>query len=271
MWCAEMNSVASSKKYRLGIALGGGGAKGFAHLGVLRAMEDFGLNPDIVAGCSAGSVVGAFYCAGYTSDEILNSFATFSLRSILKVTMPTTGLFSLSKVEKFIESRLPYSRIEDLPTPMVVTATSLDDCTSVAFREGELSKTVVASCSLPMIFQPTIIDGKTYVDGGVLHNLPVFALRECCDYVIGVVVSPLDTSPFKNTLADIGYRSYRLMTTHNTYKDMQLCDEVISVDSMKGKGTFGFDAMKENAKEGYFAAMKVMVNSPLLKQLRDDK
>lgn len=266
-----MDPTSRSKKYRLGIALGGGGAKGFAHVGVLRAMEDFGLKPQIVAGCSAGSVVGSLFSAGYSSDEILKMLSSINLRSILKVKMPTNGIFSLSKVEAFLNRHLPYSRIEDLPLPNVITATSLDDCKAVAFTEGPLAKCITASCSLPMIFQPAIIDGKTYVDGGVLHNLPVFALRECCDVVVGVVVSPLDKSPFKNTLVDIGYRSYRLMTTHNTYLDMQSCDVVITVDSMKGKGTFGFDNMKENAKEGYFAAMKVLVNSPLLKQIRDEQ
>ncbi len=263
--------MADTKKYRLGLALGGGGAKGFAHLGVLRALEDFGLKPDIIAGCSAGSIVGSFYSAGFSADDIINVFSEVKKSTFGKVTLPTSGLFSLSKFEAFLERNLPYERIEDLPFPNIITATSLDTYSAVAFTEGPLAKSITASCSLPVVFQPTVIDGKTYVDGGVLHNLPAFALRDCCQYVLGIVVSPLNKSPFKNTLADIGYRSYRLMTTRNTYEDMRICDEVITVDSMKGRGTFGFAYMKENAKEGYFSAMKVLVNSPLLKQLRDEK
>lgn len=259
------------KKYRFGIALGGGGAKGFAHLGVLRALEDFGLSPDIIAGCSAGSIVGSFYAAGLTADEIISIFSEIKVSKIGKVAIPTTGLFSLSKLEAFLDSKLPYKRIEDLPLPNIITATSLDTYSATAFTEGPLAKCITASCSLPVVFQPTVIDGKTYVDGGVLHNLPAFALRDCCDFLLGVVVSPLNKSPFKNSLADIGYRSYRLMTTRNTFEDMRICDEVITVDNMKGRGTFGFGYMKENAKDGYFAAMKALVNSPLLKQIRDEQ
>lgn len=263
--------MATTKKYRFGVALGGGGAKGFAHIGVLRALEDFGLKPDVIAGCSAGSIVGSFYAAGFSVDDMIYLFSSIKVSSLGKVAVPTSGLFSLSKFEAFLDKKLPYSRIEDLPLPNVITATSLDTYSAVAFTEGPLSKSIVASCSLPVVFQPAIIDDKTYIDGGVLHNLPAFALRECCDYVLGVVVSPLNKSPFKNSLADIGYRSYRLMTTRNTHEDMRICDEVITVDAMKEKGTFGFEYLKDNAKDGYFAAMKVLVNSPLLKQLRDEQ
>ncbi|MDO4511812.1 MAG: patatin-like phospholipase family protein [Bacteroidales bacterium] len=263
--------MVSTKKYRLGIALGGGGAKGFAHLGVLKALEDFGLKPDVFAGCSAGSIVGAFYAAGFSTDDLLRIFSEIKFSSLGKVALPTTGLFNLKKFETFLEQQLPYSRIEDLPTPCIITATSLDTYDAVAFTEGPLAKSITASCSLPVVFQPTEIDGCNYVDGGVLHNLPAFALRDCCDYVLGVVVSPLNKSPFKKSIADIAYRSYRLMTTRNTHADMLTCDAVISVDAMKGKSTFGFEYLKENAKAGYFAAMKVLHNSPLLKQLRDEK
>lgn len=115
------------------------------------------------------------------------------------------------------------------------------------------------------------INGQTYIDGGVLHNLPAFALRDKCDLLLGVNVSPLNTSPFKSTIADIAYRAYRLMTTHNSKPDLDLCDVIINVDSMKESSTFDVKKMADNAKEGYFAAMKVLVNSPILKQLRDER
>ena len=130
--------------------------------------------------------MGSFYAAGFSIDDIISLFSKVKLSSFGKVSIPTTGLFSLSKLEAFLESKLPYSRIEDLPFPNIITATSLDTYSAVAFTEGPLAKCITASCSLPVVFQPTVIDGNTYLDGGVLHNLPAFALRDICDYVLGV-------------------------------------------------------------------------------------
>ena len=103
------------KKYRLGIALGGGGAKGFAHLGVLRALEEFGLKPDIIAGCSAGSIVGSFYAAGFAIDDIISLFSKVKLSSFGKVSIPTTGLFSLSKLEASWKASSPTLALRSCP------------------------------------------------------------------------------------------------------------------------------------------------------------
>ncbi len=260
------------KKYHIGYALSGGGAKGFAHVGVLRALDDFGIKPDIVAGVSAGSIMAAFYCTGMSPDQILELFGTLNFKDLIKVTVPKDGLFRFNGFKEFLIDNLPVKNIEDLKIPARICATNLNTYREEVFDKGPLADCVIASSSLPVIFKPAKVNGQSYIDGGILHNMPSYCLRDICDYVIGVNVSPLDDeTPFKSTIADIAYRSYRLMTTHNSRPDLALCDAVIQVEAMKKCSTFGVEKMNENAKEGYFTAMKVLHNSPLLKQLRDEQ
>ncbi len=262
----------SKKKFHVGLALSGGGAKGFAHVGVMKALDDFGLKPDIVAGVSAGSIMAAFYCGGMQPDDIIKLFSGIKMGALTKISVPTDGLFKFDKFKTFLEKNLPIKNIEDLLIPTIICATNLDTYKEELFTQGPLAERVIASSSLPVIFKPAKVDGHSYIDGGILHNMPSFCLRDICDYVIGVNVSPLDDiTPFKNSMADIAYRSYRLMTTHNSKPDLELCDVVIQVDSMKSSSTFGVNKMKDNAKDGYFTAMKMLVNTPLLTQLRDEQ
>ena len=264
--------MADKKKYRLGLALSGGGAKGFAHVGVMKALDYFGLKPDIVAGVSAGSIMAAFYCGGAKPDDMLNLFAGIKVGDLTKVSIPSDGLFKFDKFKQFLNDNLPIKRIEDLLIPNIICATNLDTYKEELFTQGDLADCVIASSSLPVIFKPAKVNGQSFIDGGILHNMPSYALRDQCDYVLGVNVSPLDDiTPFKSTIADIAYRSYRLMTTHNSIPDLQLCDVVIQVDAMKSSSTFGINKMKDNMKEGYFTAMKTLINSPLLNQLRDEQ
>ncbi len=259
------------KKYHFGVALSGGGAKGFAHIGVMKALDEFGLVPDVIAGVSAGAVMAAFYSSGVTPDDTLKAFSQIRIGDLTSFSVPSNGLLKFDGFAKFLKKNLPVERIEQLHIPTIITATNLDTYKEDLFTSGPLVNCVLASCSLPVVFKPTKVNGHTYIDGGVLHNLPAFALRDKCDVLLGVNVSPLNTSPFKSSIADIAYRSYRLMTTHNSKPDLELCDVVINVDSMKKISTFDVKKMADNAKEGYFAAMKVLVNSPILKQLRDER
>lgn len=261
-----------NKKYHVGLALSGGGAKGFAHVGVMKALDDFGLKPEIIAGVSAGSIMAAFYCSGMKPDDIIKLFSGVKMGALTKISVPTDGLFKFDRFKSFLEENLPIKNIEDLLIPTIICATNLDTNREELFTHGPIAERVIASSSLPVIFKPVKIDGCSYIDGGILHNMPSYCLRDICDYVIGVNVSPLDDiTPFKNSIADIAYRSYRLMTTHNSIPDLKLCDVVIQVDPMKSSSTFDVKKMKDNAKDGYFSAMKVLVNSPLLKKLRDEQ
>lgn len=259
------------KKYKLGLALSGGGTKGFAHVGVIRALHDFGLKPDVVAGVSAGAIVAGFYGCGMTPAQMLEAFGQMKLSNLMAAAVPTDGLFRIDKFRDFYDAHTPIKRIEQLQVPTRIVATCLDTYSSEVFTSGPLADCVVASSSLPVVIKPARVGDRTYLDGGVLHNLPAFALRDDCELVLGVNVSPMNTTPFKSTLADIAYRSYRMMMTNNTRQDMALCDAVIEVDALQEASNFELKKMRQNATAGYFAAMRVLQNSDALKQLRNEQ
>ena len=160
---------------RVGLALSGGGARGFAHVGVLMAMEELGIVPDVIAGVSAGSIVAVLYASGMKAADIAKAFGEMSMGDLTEIAIPKNGFFKLTGLKDFLKKRIPVARIEELPMRAIVCATDFDNCRPVAFEEGPIGDCVAASCSIPIVFQPVKINGTTYVDGGVMRNLPAWA------------------------------------------------------------------------------------------------
>ncbi|MBX0310804.1 MAG: patatin-like phospholipase family protein, partial [Sulfurihydrogenibium sp.] len=175
---------------KIGIALSGGAVRGLAHIGVLKALEELDIKPDIVSGVSAGSIIGSFYCAGYSPKEMEEIALKTNLNSFILPSISKKALFSLDKLESFLEKYIGKINIEDLKIPLIIAATNLNKATIEYFQSGSLIKTVKASCSIPVMFKPVKIDKYFYVDGGVMNNLPVEPLREKVDFAIGVEVNP---------------------------------------------------------------------------------
>ena len=245
--------------YQVGLALSGGGARGFAHIGVLRALEEYHIQPDLVAGVSAGSVVAAFYCAGLSSDEILHTFSGESFGSFAGIAVPTKSLFQLEGFRGFLEDTLGSRRIEQLEVPLRVVATDLDHGHSTVFTEGRISDCVRASCSIPVIFPPVIIDGVSYVDGGVLRNFPVMPIRKECDFIIGVNVNPVRReASYRHNLIGVAERSYELMFRSNSIEDCELADMLIEPDGVGDYGVFNTKYMHKIVDTGYRAAVEVL-------------
>ena len=176
----------------IGLTLSGGGSRGFAHLGALKAMEELNLKPSIISGTSAGALVGALYAAGYSPTEISEIILKKSIFSKLKFEFTKFGLFSLVKVEKLLLEYIPDNYFEKLKIPLVVCAADIKRGEPEYFEMGELAKPVIASCAIPGIFSPVILNGKTYVDGGILNNLPIEPIHNRCDICIGVNVMPVE-------------------------------------------------------------------------------
>ncbi len=184
---------------KIGLVLSGGGARGFAHLGVIKAINELGLSPDMISGTSAGSLVGAFIAAGYSPDFVLETILKLGIRSQLKFAFNRFGLFSLEKVEKLFHDYIPHNSFEALKIPLVVCATDIVRGETVYFDSGDLAKPVLASCCIPGIFEPVIYNGHTLIDGGVMNNLPLEPLEGKCDLLIGVNVTPIEkTLPIKS-------------------------------------------------------------------------
>ena len=240
------------RPYKVGLALSGGGARGVAHAGAIKAMLEVRLKPDIVAGVSAGSVVAVMYAAGLKPEEMVEVFATAKFSDFAELAVPKDGFFRMDGFKRMLKKKIPYANIEDLPMPVVIAATDFDHGTRVAFESGSLAERVCASCSIPVVFKPVKIDGVRYVDGGVLDNMPAWAIRSRCRFLVGVNCSPMAGDGFpKTNLISIALRSYELSMKNNLAADLQQCDMVITTDQIANYKVFDLQGLNKVFKAGY--------------------
>ena len=258
-WFGKKKEV-KTRPYRIGLALGGGGARGFAHIGVLRALEEMGIKPDVISGTSAGSIIAALYADGYAPQHIIRLFSELDVKESVDVTIPRNSLLKMDKFIHFIDKRLHSKRIEDLKIPTYIVATDFDNGKSVAFDKGDLAIRIAASCSIPIVFPPIDIDGIHYVDGGVMRNLPVTPIRDLCDVVIGINVSPMQHEQYENNLLSITNRAYNFLSCGNVFPDIALCDILIENEDISGYNVFDLDEQEKIEELGYQKAIEVLNN-----------
>ncbi|WAC75124.1 patatin-like phospholipase family protein [Roseateles sp. SL47] len=178
------------KPPRIGLALGGGAARGFAHVGVIQVLEEQGIKVDLVAGTSAGSLVGALYASGRNGKELATLAETMDEGAITDWTFPMRGLIRGEALARFIREKTGNRNIEQLPIPLGIVATDLGDGTAIMFRQGDVGTAVRASSAVPAVFQPVKIGTREYVDGGLVAPVPVrFARQMGADLVIAVDIS----------------------------------------------------------------------------------
>lgn len=247
-----------SKKYKIGVAFGGGGAKGFSHIGVLRAFEEYGLDFDFVAGTSAGSVIGAVYANGMTSTEIYNiakKMKTSDIRTskVFFVPSKTEG------IEQLMIDTLGDINIEDLKKPFAAVAVDIKSTNEVCITKGNLAKAVAGSCCVPGIFQPVEFGDYLLCDGGLQNNIPANIPRFFgCDYVIAVDCNSTRTYGTDSPkLLDVIGASIRILMRSNSIKGYINADVTIASDTRKFKSTklLGLDEMVEL---GYKNAVDMM-------------
>ena len=254
----EHSKYDKKRQQNIGLALSGGGARGFAHLGVLKALNEYGIYPGIIAGVSAGSVIGVLYSAGVSIDGILKMFEQCKASDLMDLTLPRDGFFKMDKFKQIVDEHLPIKNLEDLPIPTYVCATDLNNGKPKIFKEGNIVERISASCSIPIVFKPVNIDGINYIDGGVLRNLPSWAIRSKCNLLIGANCSPASNYEYKGNIIDIAQRSFDLMSKNNTLIDMKMCDILISTKSIAQHKTFNLENLKEICEGGYNDARKVL-------------
>ena len=251
-----MTQESNHTTYKLGLALSGGGAKGFAHIGVFKLLEECGLMPDVIVGTSVGALMGALFTDGYTADEIKELFSGREFSEFAQLQLPKSGLFDSKSFRHFLRRNLRAKTFEELKTPLIVMATDLDNGESHEFRSGPIVEAVTASCSIPIIFSPVVINGVHYVDGGLFHNFPVSIIRDSCERVIGVNVSPLISQKYKQTIFHIAERSYHYMFRANTIEDREMCDVLIEAEEFGMYKTFDLENVDQISKIGYSAAVR---------------
>lgn len=244
------------KRYRLGLALSGGGARGFAHIGVFKLLEECGIRPDVIVGTSAGALMGTLFAAGHAADEIKRMFTGREFSEFAQLQIPKAGLFDSNRFSRFVERHLRVKTFEELQTPMIVVATDLDHGCSHHFSSGPIAEPIRASCSIPIIFNPVIIDGIHYVDGGLFHNFPVSVIRDLCDVVIGVNVNPYTPSKYSQNIYSIAERSFHYLFEANTAKDRANCDLLIETAEFGKYKMFDLKNVDLIVDVGYRTALK---------------
>ena len=248
------------KDTTVGLAMSGGGAKGFSHIGVLMAFDRCGIKPDILSGVSAGAIATVLYSAGLTPNDIIKCFTEASkFGDFTEWAIPREGFLKLDRFGKLLEEWLPVTKLEELNIPTIICATDLDHGKSVGWSKGDIVPRVLASCSIPIVFNPYKINGVHYVDGGVLRNLPAWAIRGYCKTLYGSNCSPLRHNfNVKKGILDIAFRSYHLMLKANIAQDLRLCDHIIQVNELSQVSTFELSSLRKGVMAGYDAAMKVL-------------
>jgi NTE family protein len=247
-------------QYPLGIVLSGGGARGLAHVGVLQALREAGLDPDCVAGTSAGAIVGALYAAGYSADEMIEFFAEKNPYRLSKLAFGKPGIIDTEKVTADFLEYFPEDSFEALSRRLFVTATDLVNARLEIFTSGPLIAPVLASSAVPMVFTPTEIDEQWFSDGGIINNFPVEPLRVHCDAIVGVYASPLRTAAkadLKSSFS-VSYRAFEVGMYFNSRRKFHDCDILICPPELSRFGTFDSKHLEEIYQVGYEAARSRM-------------
>jgi NTE family protein len=248
------------EKFKIGLVLSGGGARGFAHLGVIQALNDAGIFPDVISGTSAGALAGVLYADGNTPKEIHKIMNSGSRLDFMRPALPREGLLQIGGVIKILKSCLHAKTFEELKIPLFVTATDLNNGKAVYFSKGDLLDAVIASASIPVLFRPVIINGICYVDGGVLDNLPVRPIENKCKILIGSFVNPVGYVEKISGLINIAERTFMLSISKEIAEKAKKFDLFIAppelrnykiLDPEKADELFsiGYKATKEKLKD----------------------
>lgn len=257
----------SEKIYNCGLVLSGGGARGFAHLGVIQALNEAGIFPDVLAGTSAGAIVGALYTDGYTPKEIMKFMNSTSRLHYISPTVPKGGLLQISGVIKILKDHLRAKTFEELKIPLYVTATDLNNGKAVYFSEGELLSPVIASASIPVIFKPVIINNIQYVDGGVLDNLPIRPIENKCHFLIGSFVNPTGYEENIQSLIHIAERTFLLSMSKEVSEKARRFNIMIAPPELRNYKILNPEKSEEVYEVGYRATVEKLGEPEIQKSI----
>jgi NTE family protein len=212
---------------KIGLVLSGGGARGISHIGVLKGLDELGVKVEVLAGTSAGSIVGSLYAYGYTPDQIITEVLATKLFRSMRPAWTWTGLLSLEALASSLVKLIPENSFDSLKIPLTIAATEIRKGRPEYFSSGDLIPAILASCCIPAVFNPIQINGGVYVDGGLMDNLPAKTIRDKCDLLIGshcnYISSEFDLKNFRSVIE----RSLLIAINGNTMISKSLCDILI--------------------------------------------
>lgn len=237
--------------YNVGLVLSGGGARGIAHLGVIKALEESNIQIDVISGTSAGAIIGALYAKGLNTNEIFKILLDIKPLRFIQPALNTKGLLKMEVIERFLSQFLPENSFSSLKIPLYIAATNLRKGKTEYFNNGNLISAICASSCIPVLFNPVKYNEELYIDGGILNNLPVEAIRNECNIIIGVHSNPIDTNfEFKNFSSGME-RALMLAITRNVYQSAQKCDFLIEPEGLEPFKVLDFSKAEEIFKIGY--------------------
>lgn len=220
--------VAPRPPLKIGLALGGGAARGFAHIGVIKALEAQGIVPDLIVGSSAGSVVGALYASGMSGFEMQKLALELQEDMVTDWTLPNRGVLKGEALQDLINQKVKNLSIHKMPKPLGVVATDLQSGEMILFRVGNTGVAVRASSALPGVFQPVEINGRDYVDGGLTSPVPAQSARTMgADFVIAVDISNVARRNKLVGTMDVMLQTFAVMGHTISMHEMKDADVVI--------------------------------------------
>ena len=213
------------------LVLGSGGARGYAHIGVLEVLEELGIQPDLIVGTSAGSIVGSIYASGKSSQELRQIALEMKPSDVRDIRIHLKGFFEGKKVQDYINKKVANTPLQDLKIPMYVVATELQQGKRVVFNYGDTGQAVRASVSIPSMFIPTKIAGTEYVDGGLVSPVPVNVARELgADIVIAVDILAQPENTETTNVWGLFNQNINIMQNRLAAEELKNADVIIQPD-----------------------------------------
>ena len=237
------------------LVLGSGGARGYAHIGVIQVLEQQGIHPDFIVGTSAGSIVGSIYASGKTASELRDIALTMKANDVRDVKLDMKGFFDGKKVENYVNQQVNNIPLELLKTPMYVVATELKEGKKVVFNYGNTGQAVRASVSIPSMFVPTKIGEDEYVDGGLVSPVPVNVARDLgADIVIAVDILAQPVHTETSNVWGLFNQNINIMQNHLAREELKHADVVIQPDLREKAHIFDVKGREMTIRAGAKAA-----------------
>lgn len=254
--CNNFIVVVKKKQF----VLSGGGCRGFAHLGAVKALQESGIYSSEISGTSSGAIAGAFLANGFSPDEIKEIFLEKLKFNILTRSGFNFGLISMKNIRVFLQKNLRYKKFEDLPIPFYATATSFLDGSQHIFSSGNLIDAIIASSSIPVVFPPVVIQGVPYVDGGLSNNLPIEPFIKSKKDIVCIHVNPIRSFKRGESVFNVMDRAIHLSFREKVSQSSDGCFLFIEPQELEGYGLFDIQKISEIVDIGYGFTKKLLLS-----------
>lgn len=252
----------------IGLVLSGGGIRGVAHIGAIKALEEYGIVPTHISGSSSGAIVGALYAYGYSWQDILIFFKEIQLLDVKKYARNKPGFIDAEKFYADFKKYLKEDSFDALQKKLCVATTDIINGKLRIFKKGELIRPVLASAAFPGIFTPVQIDDSYYIDGGALNNFPIEPIKNECDLLIGVYVNRLKKLKIHELRHSYNVieRAFKIKSVNEDLLKFSECDLVILPEALSNYGTFEKKKLDEIFVLGYESTKAKLAKWPLRKE-----